>query len=421
MIVIVGGGISGLALAHYLAEHDQPFVLLEASARPGGVMRSDRVNGHLLERGPQRARMTREFAALVDALDLHDRIITAPRGLPLYVFVRGRLRPVPFTPAAFLRSDVLTVRGRLRLLCEPLTARARDDESVADFFTRKLGREAYENLAGPLYGGLYASDPRDMLVGLSLRLVLREFGVGRSILLSLLRRGGTVAPPDACSFRDGLETLPRALFDRHAAHVRTQTAVDTIERNGNGYTLSAGDERFEAEHVVITTPAPAAAALLRRIAPDAAAAVARLHYNPLAVAHLHARTDLTGLGYQVSLAEPLVTRGVTWNDSLFGRAGVYTAYLGGARNPWIATADRERIVDIAVSEFRTATGFDASVLSVEQERMPAWDRSWSAIQSLPLPRNVHVHANWMSRPGIPGRLAGARRLAAVLAGVQAGS
>ncbi|HSK19701.1 MAG TPA: protoporphyrinogen oxidase [Longimicrobiales bacterium] len=411
MIAIVGGGISGLALAHQLAARGRPFVLLESSDRVGGVMRSGRVDGHLLEWGPQRGRMTTDFAALVDDLDLRDEVITAPPGLPLFVFVRGRLRRVPFSPAAFLRSDILTTRGKLRLLLEPLTAAPRDDESVADFFTRKIGREAYENLAGPLYGGLYASDPRDMVLGLSLRHVLREFRVGRSMLLPLLRRGGTVAPPDACSFREGMETLPRALHARHARHVRLETPVRAIERRGSTYEVTTDDDRIAARHVVITTPARPAAALLAGVAPDASARVATLKYNPLTVVHLHAETDLHGLGYQVSLAEPLVTRGVTWNDSLFGRRNVYTVYLGGAKNPWIADESPARAGEIAVAEFRTATGHDAAVLSVQQERMPAWDRSWSSIQGLSLPAGIHIHANWMARPGIPGRLAVARRLA----------
>lgn len=411
MIAIVGGGISGLALAHELSARNRPYILLEAAPRPGGVIRSGRIHGQVLEWGPQRGRLTREFATLVDELGLRDQIITAPPDLSLFVFARGKLRRVPFSPRAFLSSDILTPTGKARLLLEPFTARARDEESVADYFIRKLGREAYENLAGPLYGGLYASDPRDMVLGLSLKHVLREFNVGRSMLLPLLRRGGTIAPPIACSFRDGLETLTRTLHARYAPHVHLNTPARGIVRSGNSYMVITDRDRIAAEHVVITTPAPASAKLLIDVAPDAAARIATLNYNPLAVVHLFAETDLRGLGYQVSLAESLVTRGVTWNDSLFGRTGVYTAYLGGATNPWVANESADRAGAIAVSEFRTATGYDATAVSVEQEVMPAWDRSWSAIQQLVLPPNLHVHASWQSRPGIPGRLGMARSLA----------
>lgn len=416
MIVIIGGGISGLTLAHELARRDRRFLLLEASSRVGGVMRSGRVEGHLLEWGPQRARLTTAFVRLIEELGLRDQLITAPHDLPLFVFRGGRLRRVPFTPAAFARSDILSLKGKLRLLLEPFTRGARDDETVADFFIRKVGREAYENLAGPLYGGLYASDPQQMIVGLSLRHVLREFDVRRSMLLPLLRRGGRVAPPDACSFREGLETVPHALHARHAAHIRLSTPVRSIDQVGAGYTVATDRERIETEHVVITTPAPIAARLLRGVAPAAAASVAALGYNPLTVVHLLAQTRLRGLGYQVSLAEPLVTRGVTWNDSLFDRDGVYTAYLGGAKNAWIAHEPADNAGRIAASEFRAVTGYDARVLSVAQETMPAWDRSWAAIRSLGLPPNLHIHANWHARPGIPGRLIMSARIAEQLGG-----
>jgi oxygen-dependent protoporphyrinogen oxidase len=137
----------------------------------------------------------------------------------------------------------------------------------------------------------------------------------------------------------------------------------------------------------------------------------KLVYNPLGVVHLHAETDLRGLGYQVGLGEDLATRGVTWNDSLFGREGVYTAYLGGAQNPAVVEEPDGTLGRLAADEFRRVTGYDARVLAVARERMPAWDLSWRALEGLELPAGIRIAANWMSRPGIPGRLAEARRLA----------
>lgn len=415
MIAIVGGGLTGLALAHELARRGAPHLVLEATDRPGGVIRSGRVEGHLLEWGPQRARLTRGLSALVDELGIRDRVVTAPPGLPLFVYRAGKLRRVPFSAADFLRSDLFSLRGKLRVLLEPFTAAARGEERVADLFARKVGREAYENLLGPLYGGLYASDPADMVVSLSLGHVLREFGIRRSLLLPLLRRGGRIDPPSACSFRDGLETLPAALYAANRERVRLGAPVESLRREGAGFALEAGGESIRAERVVVTAPAPAAARLLREVAPDAAERVATLRYNPLAVVHLLADTDLRGLGYQVSLAEPLATRGVTFNDSLFGRRGVYTAYLGGAKAPEVVDRPDAEVARLAVEEFRAVTGFVARALSVERERMPAWDASWRALQGLSLPPGITIAANWESRPGMPGRLAQAERLAERLA------
>jgi len=415
MIVIVGGGISGLALGHHLAAHSAEFLLLEASARPGGVIRSGRVEGHLLEWGPQRARLTEGFRKLVTELGLGGELISSPPGLPLFVYRSGRLRLVPFSALAFLRSDIIGWRAKLRLALEPLTAPPRDDESVAGLFTRKIGREAYENLVGPLYGGLYASDPEDMVVGLSLRHVLREFGLSRSLLLPLLRRGGRIDPPDACSFREGMQLLPAALASRHCERIRYGSAVREVRRAGHGFTVITDGEAIAAKQVVLTAPAPDTAAQLAGLAPAAAERLRRLNYNPLAVVHLLAETRLRGLGYQVSFAEPLATRGVTWNDSLFGRTGVYTAYLGGARRAEVVARSDASLGELAVAEFQLATGYEARTLSVERERMPAWDRSWAALSGLELPPGLHICANWESRPGIPGRLLQAKRLAAKLA------
>jgi oxygen-dependent protoporphyrinogen oxidase len=185
--------------------------------------------------------------------------------------------------------------------------------------------------------------------------------------------------------------------------------------------LELDGARVAADHVVLTVPAAAAAALLQEVAPDAARAAHTLRYNPVAVVHLEAETPLAGLGFQVALSERTATRGVTFNDSLFGRQNVYTAYLGGAQRPDVARMDPDELGRLAVDEFRTVTGFDGRALSVGHQAMPAWDMSWGSLSSWHLPPGLHVAASWWSRPGIPGRLAEARRLAETLAAGRPGN
>ncbi|HET7274843.1 MAG TPA: protoporphyrinogen oxidase [Longimicrobiaceae bacterium] len=404
MIAIVGGGITGLALGHYLADRGVEFTVLEATSRPGGVIRSERVDSHLVEWGPQRTRLVGRVRDLVEELGLGSDLITAPDGLPLLVYCEGKLRRVPFSIGDFVATDMFTGAEKLRVLAEPFTGGARPGERVAGFFTRKFGRAAYENLLGPLYGGLYASDPADMVVDQSLGHVLREFGIGRSLLARLLRRGGRISPPAACSFQDGLQTLTTALYKKHHDNVRLEAPVTGLSQRGGGWVVETAGDSLEASAVVLTAPADTTSALLQTVAPDAAARIGQLHYNPLAVVHLYAETDLVGLGYQVSFAEDLVTRGVTWNDSLFGRAGVYTAYLGGARSPTTVDLPDLDVAEIAVREFARVTGYEAEPISVVRERMPAWDHTWGALDGLELPAGIHLAANWQARPGIPGRL-----------------
>jgi oxygen-dependent protoporphyrinogen oxidase len=249
--------------------------------------------------------------------------------------------------------------------------------------------------------------------------VLEEFGVGRSLVLRLLRRGGAVRPPPACSFRDGMQVLPDALARALAGRVRLATPVLALRPRGAGWSVETDGETIDASQVVLTTPAAATARLLQPIASDAAERIGRLRYNPLGVVHLLARTELRGLGFQVSFAEPLALRGVTYNDSLFGRAGVYTAYLGGGARPEVVELDDDALARLAVEEFRVCTGYDSRPLSVAREAMPAWDRTWSALEGLRLPAGLSLTSNWESRPGLPGRFARARALADRLTGASA--
>lgn len=412
MIGIVGGGITGLVLAHELARAGREFVLLEAGEEPGGVIRSRIVAGRVVDFGPQRTRLTAAVGRLIDEVGLRPRLRTAPE-LPLYVYRDGRLRRVPFSLGDAARTDLFTLREKLRILAEPLTGGPRPGETVAAFLTRKFGRAAYLHMLGPLYGGLYASDPADMLVSRSLGRVLEHFGLDRgSILLCLARQAvRSRTPPPACSFDGGMQELPLALAAAHADRIRLRTRVRAVEPEGDGFRLTGDDGAWSVRRVVLTVPAPAAAAILGGAFPAAAAALSRLRYNPLAVVHLDSACDLEGFGYQVSFGERLETRGVTFNASMFGRERLYTAYLGGATHPELVEWPDERIGEVAAREFRLATGFDAEPLGVHRVRMPAWDRSWTALDDVALPPGITLAASYESRAGIEGRIARAKQVA----------
>jgi oxygen-dependent protoporphyrinogen oxidase len=355
--------------------------------------------------------MTGTLAALVRELGLEREVVYAPEGLPLYVYADGALREVPFSLRSLVTGDLLTWRGKLRLAWEPLTGGPRNDERVSALLSRKLGREAYERLAGPLYGGLYASDPADMVVGLSLARTLGELGIRRSFLFRLLARG-SITPSAACTFREGLQTLTDALHAAHRGSVRLGSLVRGLRRSPAGWALELDEGEVEAKAVVLTCEAPAAARILAKVAPEAGDRLARLVYNPLAVVHLDAPdAGLRGLGYQVALGEDLATRGATWNESLFGRPGIHTAFLGGAARQEVVHEPDDRLGEIAAAEFRRVTGHEARALRVTRVRMPAWDATWRALEGLAPPRGIRFAANWESRPGIAGRLQRARTLA----------
>lgn len=421
---VVGAGTTGLALTHYLADRGVDVVTFESGSRAGGVVRSGYHEGRVLEYGPQRTRLVPELAELITELDLWRELRIADGDLPLYVYADGRLREVPRSVRGFLRTDLLSTGGKLRLLAEPLTAPGRADERAACLFARKLGSEAYRNVVEPLFGGLYGSDPADMPAEHALSRLLaveeRKGSLLRAAVDGLVR--GESPPP--VSFDDGMERLPRALYESHRPYVHLSSTVSAVRRAGERYVLEAGGRRVEVDEVVLTVPAPAAATVLEGLDGANAEGLRQLHYNSLALAFLDSAADREGFGYQVRRNEPLRTRGVTFNHSLLGREDLYTVYLGGSSDPDALERSSAELGRQARREFRTVVGADADVLEVTKlpEVIPAFDTSWRALADVSLPEGITLAGNYTSRIGLPGRLRQARRIADRLAedGVAAG-
>lgn len=419
-IGIVGAGITGLALTHALAERGLESVTYEAAAEPGGVVDTRIVDGRVLEVGPQRLRLADPVVDLVHAAGLGDDLVVADDSLPLYVYADGERRRVPRSPRAFLATDLLSWPAKLRLLAEPLTGAGKPDESIATLFSRKFGRETYENLVAPILGGTYGSEPAAMPVRHALEPVLELERRHGNLLVPVARRvfDSSETPPPA-SFERGLQQLPRALADAYSERIRLETRVETIREadDGDGVVVESADgtdERFD--RVVVTTPAAETAALLRETVPESAA-LEELTYNPLVLVHLVSDAGASGFGYQVRRTDPLRTLGVSWNASLFDRDGVYTAFLGGMDDPAILERDGEEIAHIAVREFERAMNAGAEAIHVEKlpAAFPAYDSSWSALERIDLPDRIHLATNYTARMGIPARVREANRLAETFA------
>jgi len=439
---IVGGGITGLATHHYLRESGVESVVFEADDEPGGVVRSEEVEGRVLDFGPQRTRFTPTIRELVESLGLESELRRAADP-PLYVYRDGKLRLVPQSPREAVTTDLLSWRGKARALLEPLTGPARtgegggasgsesdggsksDDggESVEEFLTRKFGSEVARYYFGPLYGGLYGSHPDEMPVEYSLSKALEKAGIEGSVLTSVVRKllDGRENPP-IVSFDAGLQRLPEALAAAHDDGVRLGTPVREIRREGDEFVVNADDGETRVDRLVVTTPADVTADLLADLAPDSAAALRELHYNPQVVVHLVAEADLTGAGYQVQYDEQFRTLGTTWNDSLLDRDGVYTCYLGGSRNPELVERSDDELGSLAAAEFEEITGTSARAISVHRLRrgMPAYDRSWAALERLSVPEGIRLCTNYTARAGLPGRIREAEQTAEELAERESG-
>ncbi|MFU8868401.1 protoporphyrinogen oxidase [Natronococcus sp.] len=415
---VVGAGISGLALVHSLADRDVDVVGFEAREEPGGVVRSRRVGDRVLELGPQRLRLTPGLESMVDELGLRDRLEFGDDDQPIYVYHDGELKVAPLSVREALTTDLLTPTGKLRMLLEPLTGPARPDETVDDYLVRAFGTQAARRYLGPLYSGLYGTDPRDMLVEYSLGRVLEKAGIERSVLLWVARKllEGRDSPP-MCTFEDGLGELTNGLYEAHADSIHLGTPVESIRERADGYELRTADGSERVDEVVLTAPAETCAELLAPVDAELEATLRRFNYNPIGMVFLESAFDGTGIGTLVPPGSDVRISGLTWNSSFLDRDGLFTCYIDPLSYPALAEADDEELGRVGAAEFERITGAPATPIHVHrwEPGMPAYDRSWTATDDLELPDGIHLCTNFVDRPGIPGRIRTATAIADDLA------
>ncbi len=435
-VAVVGAGITGLALTHHLAEQGVPAVTLEASDRPGGVVRSRTVDGHVLELGPQRLRLSPPVRDLARAAGVESEVVRAPGDAPLWMYVDGRPRRVPLSARTAVTTDLLSWRGKLRAALEPLTAGPREGERVGGAVRRMVGDEAAERWLLPLFAGLYGSDPDAMPVEHSLSPALEKRGIDRSVSLAAARRvlrGGDLPP--IVSFESGLGALPRGLYERYADRVALSTPVRTVRRVGAGegeeteragpgadgdggrWRVETDDGAVTVEAVVLTTPADVTAAILADAAPTSAVALRELRYNPVAHVYLRSEHEATGVGCKVPRGEDLRIDGVTYTASLFDRE-VYTVAMGGDDDLAVRTDDDATLIDAALRGFEAVTGATAEPVAVHRwpRGIPARDDSFDALDRVALPDGLYLATNYTARTGVPGRVRQAERVAGRVAG-----
>ena len=369
-VAIVGGGISGLAVAHRLAARGDDVVLVDDGAAPGGLVASVRKDGFLCERGPQALLDgPEETRALIAAAGLSERVVPAtPAARRRLVYVGGALRPFPASPPALLSTSLLSLRGKLRLLREPFVpGGGRDDESVLDFVARRFGPEAALRAAAPALIGVYAGDAATLSIRSALpRLYAMEREHG-SVLRALLRgrRGARLGRP--VSFPEGLGELTAALAE-HLGPRRRIARATAIAPGPGGWRIAVDrGELVEAERLLLATPAATTAALLAPLAPGAAAALRAIPHAPVAVVSVGFRAanalglDLDAYGFVVARGEGIRLLGCQYESSVFpGRAhpgGVLLrALLGGTFDPALVDLDDAEIAAQAVADLRRVAG-----------------------------------------------------------------
>ncbi len=402
-VVVVGGGITGLSAAYavHRARPDVALELFEERESLGGNIRTERHGDYLVDAGPDSFIRTKpEALTLCRELGLESLLVpTKPEARHVYVASAGRLElmpggmalAVPTRLEPLMKTRLLSLSGKLRMLAEPFVPRADfdSDESIESFFTRRVGKEGARRLAGPLLGGIYAGNVAQLSIRSTFPQLVeleREHGsllrgffaaemeragtpkkIGRRELLEWLRRTGDArAASPFASFRGGMSTLIDALrrtLPSDAVHAASK--VDHVRRLPNGaWQVEMPERAVIADAVIVTTPAHVAS---RLIADDVVSAeLAGIRYVSTATVFFglerrRVEHGLDGFGFIVppGEAEILASTWVSskWDDRAPSDGALVRAFVGGSRDPdrVEASSDAE-LIDLARSELERFMG-----------------------------------------------------------------
>lgn len=429
-IVIIGGGISGLAVLHYLkqkysARTDVEILLLEKGATAGGTIRSVVKNGCLFEagpngfldssplRGPNGQRepngkgRTLEFVA---ELGLAGELVKAGRDAQVrYICLNNVLHPFPMSPAGFFGFRPMRLREKLRVFAEPFVARGTDPgESVYAFGARRLGEKFSQLFLDPMVSGIYGGDARETVLKAAFGRIYELEQQYGSLFKAMIKtrksaksnakkrekeRAAAGAPAGTLtSFRRGQSEMIAALCRRYSEHIRLNQEVVKVSRDQGRFTVTCADARvYGADELFVSAPAYQAAAFLEDIAPALAGPLRQIRYSPLAVIGLVFDRKAfpnppAGFGYLIPSSENKKVLGVLWESNIFPNRCpedqiLMRVMLGGARHPDILSRSREELTAYALAEVRATLKPASDAAPVETfyiqwpKAIPQYDRA----------------------------------------------
>ncbi|MCE9637375.1 MAG: protoporphyrinogen oxidase [Planctomycetes bacterium] len=426
-VLVVGAGLSGLALAHGLRSRGVDVTLLDERAEPGGNLRTKFVNATegrwLLELGPNSfGDAQAPIMGLVESTGLTDRLVrTEGEAERRWVWRAGALREVPLKPQQFLLSPLLPLAARLRLVREmwiPPRPEDAPEETLAEFADRRLGRVAREKLLTPVIGGIYAGDPTKLGAESTFPAMVALERQHGSLLRAMKSGSGPPSRGRLASFTDGLRELPdailRGLRATPGCDARLAAPVERIERAGSGWlAVLASGERIVAGRVFLTSPAWRTADLVEGALPDVARELRQIHYAAVAVVHVGVpRAGLgnapAGFGFLVPRDEGLRILGCIFSSHLFpGRAPagheLFTVFVGGDLDPAGAALPDDELRSTVLGDLRRAFGACPEPALFEVTRWPRaipqyWvghkDRLARIDAALEPHRGLHAIGNW---------------------------
>lgn len=412
MIGIIGAGISGLSLAYHLQKNKQPYILFEASDRPGGYIQSLQVDQYQLELGPNSVLIDTDTETFLHEIGLASQIIQAKDvSKHRYIYRKGKYRKLPSHPLRFISSGFFSLATKWAVYQETRRkAQYVENESLAAFFRRRFSQEIVDYALNPFVSGIYAGDPEKLLVEKTFpNLIEYERTYGSIIRGFVKNKSG--ARKKSISFKKGMEQLPKALA-QPLEGLQLNCPVLQIEPQEKGFLVYTPKEALLVDQVVIASSAPATSKYLENHFSDWSQSLKKINYPPMTAVHTaYKRSEvghsLDGFGGLNPKIEQQFTAGSIWTSTIFeGRCPedevLFTSFVGGSLSAAHTQKDAafiqssvaqelERVYQIkGKAQFQNLFAWEKAIPQYDLDAIPAQQFAQGYEN-----QGIHVCANWL--------------------------
>lgn len=392
-IIVAGGGISGLSTAFWLIKMGYSVSLLEKESTPGGYVQSEYDSGYLIESGPNSLMdQYPEVRELCSDLGLNDeRIEGNSDSKKRYLVKNGRLCSVPLGLGAFIASSLWSVSGKARILGEPFVKKSSgQEESVASFFERRIGKELVEYGLDPFVSGIYAGDPSLLCVQSTFpRAFALEQNYG-SLLKGIFLKGFREKKKyrgKLFSFRKGLGRLTQGLWEHLKESIKTGWEVKGLQGSMTSFPRVSVKGKWrdqdvveEGDALIMAIPSYVSSSMIVSHSHPLSELLKEIPYAPLVVVYLgfdqsSVEHPMDGFGCLIPHCEGFELLGSLWNSTLFSDRAPegcvsMTNFLGGTRKSYVLDYSDERLIAVVLKELRTLMGIKASPRFTKVVRYP---------------------------------------------------
>lgn len=373
-IGIIGGGISGLSAAFWLSNHEKSsnysITLLEKSEKFGGSIDTFTSDGFTVEAGPNGFLDSKPHTSkLFTDAGLADKLLKSnDAARRRFIMRNNKLQKLPEGSIEFFKSELLSLKGKLRLASEMFITKKTDntDETVANFARRRLGAEALDYMIGPMVAGIFAGDPEKMSLKSCFPVIHNleiEYGGLIKALIKKRKKSSSASGPGGIltSYEGGLQSAINDLVSKCKEQnviFENNTEVISVEKFNNQYSVQTSKGLYTFDKLIVTTPAYTASKFLEPLDSTLGKQLGKIPYSPIFVAGLgfksqDVKDDMDGFGYLIPVNENQKILGALYTSSIFPERApmgckLIRVLVGGDRNHWINDKSEEELIQIAL-------------------------------------------------------------------------